>query len=72
MTTKNTIKLKWVALASLLNNTGAAFLWPLTTMYMHNYLHQTLTTAGLVMLFMSISMMAGNYTGGWLFDHWSQ
>lgn len=47
-------------------------MWPLTTMYMHNYLHQTLTTAGLVMLFMSISMMAGNYTGGWLFDHWSQ
>ena len=71
-TKKNTVKLKWVALASLLNNTGAAFLWPLTTMYMHNYLHQTLTTAGVVMLFMSIAMMAGNYTGGWLFDHWSQ
>lgn len=72
MIKKNTVKLKWVALASLLNNTGAAFLWPLTTMYMHNYLHQTLTTAGVVMLFMSIAMMAGNYTGGWLFDHWSQ
>ena len=71
-TKKDTVKLKWVALASLLNNTGAAFLWPLTTMYMHNYLHQTLTTAGLVMLFMSIVMMAGNYVGGWLFDHWSQ
>lgn len=47
-------------------------MWPLTTMYMHNYLHQTLTTAGMVMLFMSIAMMAGNYVGGWLFDHWSQ
>lgn len=69
---KTTIKLKWVALASLLNNTGAAFLWPLTTMYMHNYLHQTLTTAGMVMLLMSIAMMAGNYIGGWLFDHWRQ
>lgn len=66
------VKLKWVALASLLNNTGAAFLWPLTTMYMHNYLHETLTTAGIVMLFMSICMMAGNYLGGWLFDHWDQ
>jgi MFS family permease len=72
MTAKTNVKLKWVALASLLNNTGAAFLWPLTTMYMHNYLHQTLTTAGIVMLFMSIAMMAGNYSGGWLFDHWSQ
>ena len=67
-----TVKLKWVALASLLNNTGAAFLWPLTTMYMHNYLHETLTTAGVVMLFMSICMMSGNYLGGWLFDHWDQ
>lgn len=66
------VKLKWVALASLLNNTGAAFLWPLTTMYMHNYLHETLTTAGVVMLFISICMMAGNYLGGWLFDHWDQ
>lgn len=66
------IKLKWVALASLLNNTGAAFLWPLTTMYMHNYLHQTLTTAGVVMLLMSVAMISGNYLGGWLFDNWRQ
>lgn len=66
------VKLKWVALASLLNNTGAAFLWPLTTMYMHNYLHESLTTAGVVMLLMSICMMVGNYLGGWLFDHWDQ
>ncbi len=69
---QQTVKLKWVALASLLNNTGAAFLWPLTTMYLHNYLGQTLTTAGFVMLIMSIAMMMGNYLGGWLFDHWKQ
>lgn len=72
MKKRTKVKLKWVALASLLNNTGAAFLWPLTTMYMHNYLHETLTTAGVVMLFISIFMMAGNYLGGWLFDHWDQ
>ena len=72
MTKRTAVKLKWVALASLLNNTGAAFLWPLTTMYMHNYLHESLTTAGIVMLFISICMMAGNYLGGWLFDHWDQ
>lgn len=51
MTKRTAVKLKWVALASLLNNTGAAFLWPLTTMYMHNYLHESLTTAGIVMLY---------------------
>lgn len=72
MTKRTAVKLKWVALASLLNNTGAAFLWPLTTMYMHNYLHESLTTAGIVMLFISICMMSGNYLGGWLFDHWDQ
>ncbi|NGC77855.1 MFS transporter [Lactobacillus reuteri] len=69
---QQTVKLKWVAFASLLNNTGAAFLWPLTTMYLHNYLGQSLTTAGFVILVMSIAMMSGNYLGGWLFDHWRQ
>ncbi|WP_302117181.1 MFS transporter [uncultured Limosilactobacillus sp.] len=69
---QQTVKLKWVAFASLLNNTGAAFLWPLTTMYLHNYLGQSLTTAGFVMLVMSIAMMSGNYLGGWLFDYWRQ
>lgn len=72
MKTQQIVKLKWVALASLLNNTGAAFLWPLTTMYLHDYLRQSLTTAGFVMLIMSIAMMSGNYLGGWLFDHWQQ
>ena len=72
MTKQRQVKLKWVALASLLNNTGAAFLWPLTTMYMHNYLHESLTTAGVVMLLMSICMMAvvrgpddAEQPGGW-------
>lgn len=65
------IKLKWIFLASFLNNTGASFLWPLTTVYMHNYLHESLATAGLVLFFMSCAMILGNYLGGWLFDHWS-
>ena len=72
MTKQRQAKIKWVDLARFLNNTGAAFLWPLTTMYMHNYLHESLTTAGVVMLLMSICMMVGNYLGGWLFDHWDQ
>lgn len=68
---QRTIKLHWVVIANFLNNTGAAFLWPLTTMYMHNYLHQTLTTAGVVLFIMSCMMMLGNYLGGWLFDRWN-
>lgn len=64
------VKLKWVVVACLMNSTGASFLWPLTTMYVHNYLHQTLTTAGVVTLLMSAAMILGNYLGGHLFDHW--
>lgn len=71
MSGQRTIKLQWVVIANFLNNTGAALLWPLVTMYMHNYLHQSLTMAGAVLFVMSCLMMAGNYIGGWLFDHWS-
>lgn len=70
MQSSSTVKLKWVLLANLANSTGAAILWPLTTMYVHNYLHQTLTMAGIVMFFMSCTMIIGNYLGGWLFDNW--
>lgn len=70
MRSSSTVKLKWVLLANLANSTGAAILWPLTTMYVHNYLHQTMTMAGIVMFFMSCTMIVGNYLGGWLFDNW--
>jgi predicted MFS family arabinose efflux permease len=56
---------------SLVLNAGAAFMWPLVTVYLHNYLHKTLTLAGLTLLAMSCFMMLGNYLGGYLFDHWS-
>lgn len=68
--TTNRLQMKWIFIASLLNNTGNSLLWPLTTVYMHNYLHQTMTMAGIIMFLLSISMMAGNYVGGLLFDHW--
>ncbi|WP_461239766.1 MDR family MFS transporter [Paucilactobacillus sp. N302-9] len=71
MAEKKGIKLIWVVLANFLNQAGAAFLWPLTTVYMHNYLHESLALAGLVLFYMSCAMIAGNYLGGWLFDHWS-
>ena len=44
-----TMKLKWLFLASLLNNTGSALLWPLITVYVHDYLHESMTVAGIVM-----------------------
>ena len=41
------------SLATLLLNAAAACMWPLTTVYMHNELHQTLTLAGIALLGMS-------------------
>lgn len=64
------VRLRWLFLANLLNNAGAAFMWPLTTIYMHNYLKQSLTFSGIVLFLMSMAMIAGNYLGGYLFDHW--
>ncbi|WP_137626555.1 MDR family MFS transporter [Lactiplantibacillus pingfangensis] len=64
------VRLRWLLLANLLNNAGAAFMWPLTTVYMHNYLKQTLTFSGIVLFCMSLAMILGNYVGGRLFDHW--
>lgn len=65
------VKLKWVLLASLLLNTGAALLWPITTLYTKEVLHQSMVMAGLVLTIMAAMMMVGNYIGGRLFDHWS-
>lgn len=65
------LKLRWIVAASLFNNTGAALLWPLTTVYMHEYLGESMTVAGIVMFIMSICMMCGNYVGGWLYDRWN-
>lgn len=66
-----TLKIRWIVAASLLNNTGAALLWPLTTVYMHEYLGESMTIAGVVMFVMSLCMMAGNYLGGYLYDRWN-
>ncbi len=52
-------------------NAGAAFMWPLTTVYMNQTLGESLTTSGTVLLFMSLLMIVGNYIGGIMFDRWS-
>jgi len=65
------LSLSSLLLGSLITNTGISFIWPLTTIYMHEYLHETLTTASLVLLINSASTVLGNYIGGLLFDRWS-
>lgn len=69
--TKQEVSLLGILAATLLLNAAAACMWPLTTVYMHNQLHQSLTLAGIALLGMSLCMILGNWLGGWLFDHWS-
>ncbi|WP_203624541.1 MULTISPECIES: MFS transporter [unclassified Lacticaseibacillus] len=68
---KKTLTLKWLFLGSLITNTGISFIWPLTTIYMHEYLGESLTVSGIVLFFNSVAMMLGNLIGGRLFDRWS-
>ena len=45
------IKFRWLLLGSFLVNVGNSFIWPLTTVYIHDQLHQSLTVSGIVLLF---------------------
>ncbi|WP_203639712.1 MDR family MFS transporter [Levilactobacillus wangkuiensis] len=69
--TKREVSMPGIVAATLLLNAAAACMWPLTTVYMHDQLHQTLTLAGIALLGMSLCMILGNWLGGWLFDNWS-
>lgn len=58
-------------IGSFLSNTGISFIWPLTTIYMHDYLGKSLTIAGLVLFINSLFTMLGTNIGGYLYDKWS-
>jgi len=48
---KTGFKLQWLLLGSFLGSIGNSFVWPLTTIYIHDQLHQSLTVSGVVFLF---------------------
>ncbi len=60
--------LKILVIGMFINVTGASFLWPLNTIYIHNHLGKSLTVAGLVLMLNSGASVAGNLCGGFLFD----
>lgn len=62
------IRLKWLCILAFLNNVGYSCVWLLTTIYMHNKLHESLVTVGIVLLFYSLSNVLGAYLSGVLFD----
>ncbi len=52
----------------MVNVTGASFLWPLNTIYIHDHLGQTLSMAGIVLMLNAGASVIGNLIGGSLFD----
>lgn len=65
---KQTLQLKWLLVGAFLSSIGTSFIWPLTTIYLHNELGKSLTVIGVVLLLYSGTNVVGSYLGGILFD----
>ncbi|MFT8401993.1 MAG: MFS transporter [Lentilactobacillus diolivorans] len=65
---KNEMKLWWLVTGALLSSIGMSFIWPLTSVYLHNRLGISLTMIGIVLLFNSLASVLGSYLGGYLYD----
>lgn len=50
-------------------NMGIGLIMPITTLYIHQNLHESLVTAGAVLMGFSLAMTVGNILAGWWFDH---
>lgn len=57
-----------VGLCSFLNIVGLSFIWPITTVYIHDHLGYSLTVAGVVLLFHHGAGALGSLVGGYFFD----
>ncbi|TFJ94305.1 MDR family MFS transporter [Lentibacillus salicampi] len=65
-------KFVWLlVIGTAINVTGASFLWPLNTIYMHNELGRTLAFAGFILALNQGASIVGNLVGGLLFDKFS-
>lgn len=59
----------WLLIIGMaVNVTGSSFLWPLNTIYIHEYLGKSLSVAGFVLMLNSAASVIGNLFGGSLFD----
>lgn len=62
-------KAVWIlVLAMAINTTGSSFLWPFNTLYIHEYLGESMTKAGMALFVNSALAIVGNYLGGKAFD----
>lgn len=60
-------ELKVFILASLINSTGSALMWPLTTLYVHTQFGRSLADAGFAILIQSLGGIIGQLLGGGLY-----
>ena len=65
---KQTIGIPWLIVGQFMNNIGMSFIWPLTTIYMHNVLGKSLTETGVVLMLNSIANVLASTLGGRIFD----
>lgn len=62
-------KALWLLIIGMvINVTGASFLWPLNTIFIHQELGKSLSVAGLVLMLNAGAGVIGNLIGGRLFD----
>ncbi|MBM7649703.1 MFS family permease [Bacillus ectoiniformans] len=57
-----------LVIGMVINVTGASFLWPLNTIYIHEHLGKSLSVAGIVLMLNAAGSVVGNLLGGALFD----
>lgn len=61
---------KWLLIGTMLSSSGNSMIWPVMTLYMTGTLHQSFTTAGIVLMIGALMGMIGAFIGGKLFDRW--
>lgn len=62
----------WLLILNMTFNMVMGFILPVNTIFIHNTLHESLTTAGFALMIYSILMMIGNALGGIMFDRFSR
>ncbi|MFD2370838.1 MFS transporter [Brevibacillus sp. GCM10020057] len=64
--------IRLLSIAAVIFSTGMACIWPLVTIYIHEYLGKPLTTAGLLLMLNQGAFLIGSLAGGMLFDRWGK
>lgn len=64
--------IRLLAIAAIIFSTGMACIWPLVTIYIHDYLGKPLTVAGFLLLLNQGAFLVGSLVGGMLFDRWGK